>query len=185
MIETPPFIKEVFESLGKGHSRFLSNNGSDKEQRLFEKTARYLDDYNDYLAGLGFEIIPGDGYFYMTNEGEASALISDKLSRIVKLISLYNLLTIILDGFEPGSEIVASQIEQSCMYDIDHKEALKGLSSAGVDASLSDHVDSNLGRLLAMGYIREESAHERRYKGLSSLNYIREWVAKIQIEEGE
>tara|TARA_B110001469_G_C9648729_1_gene329787 strand:+ start:7308 stop:7862 length:555 start_codon:yes stop_codon:yes gene_type:complete len=181
-IQIPPGIKEVFNELGRGHRQFISDNGDEDERKLYDRIERHLDDYNLYLEALGFKIHEGDGFYYLTGP-EDNASQNTKLDRQLNWILSLGLLTEALDTFEDGQSFRAADIEAQCGQNADMAERLRKHSQCGANASLSDQTDSILKGFERVGFILRRSTHDRSYTILSSINYLRDIIVSLNIQE--
>lgn len=180
-IEVPPGIDEVFHELGRGHRQFVSDNGDENERKLYDRIERHHDHYNEYLEVLGFKVRSGDGFFYMTGPEDSNTQ-NTKLDRQLNWILSLGLLSEILNTFEDGQSFRAAEIEAQCGQNADLAERLRRYSQCTVNSSLSDQTDSILRSFERVGFILRRSTHDRSYTILSSINYLRDIIVSLKIQ---
>lgn len=181
-IEIPPGIKDIFHELGRGHRQFISDNGDEEERKRYDRIERHLDAYNQYLEPIGFKIHEGDGFFYLTGS-EDNASQNAKLDRQLNWILTLGLLTEALNSFEDGQSFRAADIEAQCGQNADMAERLRKYSQCGANSTLSDQTDSILRSFERIGFILRRSTHDRSYTVLSSINYLRDIIVSLNIQE--
>lgn len=181
-IEIPPRINEVFHALARGHRQFVSNNGSEDERTLYDLIERHQDGYNDYLSELGFKLRDGDGFFFLTGEEDTGSQ-NTKFDRQLNWILSLGLLTEALDTFEDGQHFRASDIEAQCSQNTDLADRLRKYSQCGPNSNITEQTDSILKNFERVGFILKRSAHDRSYTILSSINYLRDIILSMNIQD--
>ena len=182
-VTIPPKLKEIFHTLVRGERLFLSDNGTQAEREQFWTLDRNLDAFNDYLNPLGFEILAGDGYFYISGEETASAT-QDKMDRNLNLIQVYGLLSDTLDGFEAGKVFKVSELESRFTENGDLAERLTRLTQKpATNFDVSDQIESVLRRFERVGFILNNSTYDRSFVVLSSINYLRSIILMLDFKD--
>ena len=167
----------------RGERLFLSDNGSQTETDQFWTLSRNLNNFNNYLNPLGFEVHAGDGYFYMSGEETTSAT-QDKMDRNLNLIQVYGLLSDALDGFEAGKVFKASDLESRFTQNGDLAERLTRLTQKpSTSYSISDQMESIIRKFEKIGFILNSSTYDRSFVVLSSINYLRSIILMLNFKD--
>ncbi len=183
-----PELRKVFDKLSSGD--FINKNSNDlKEIALYRSIYNNPTIFKKYFYTLGFELIIENGYCYFTNRIEeerdenASSRDNPQINKILNALVIFNFFKTILNNFGTieGFEFNISTLEDAVNSNAEYRDLIPSKSKD--PQSNRKSIESMLSSFQKFGYIDEVEKKEGRYKTLSSLDYLKNILSQITLED--
>jgi hypothetical protein len=178
------YTSEIFDVLRKG--QFICSNSPDEQiQRLYKvlEDDEIFEDLHEYFYQINYILEQGNEYFYFSRI-ENNADLDRKLEKAFNWIDILDFFKTFDSSFDVGFRFSPSDIVNQLKNNADLKTKLEKLKKIGVDKkSYSDRIKKIIENLIKDNFITLENEISETYKVLTSLNYLKDIIATINIPE--
>jgi hypothetical protein len=178
------YTSEIFDVLRKG--QFICSNSPkepiQKLYRILENDDTYRD-LQEYFSQINYLLEQGNEYFYFSRV-EKNVDLDRKLEKAFDWIDLLNFFKTFDSSFDVGFRFSPSDIVNELKNNADLKSKLESFKKISTGKkSYSDQVKKLIERLEKDNFVSLENEISESYKVLTSLNYLKEIIATINIPE--
>ena len=171
--------EEIFNILSKG-GFIVSNSIKPQNNQLYDLIEEDEQEYADYIAGIGFQLDKGDGYYYFSRR-EAKVDLQRKLEAMCKWIDYLDFLTTFNSTFGSGFEFHVEDFLIQINSDLELKEKAKKLFLG--KKTNQEIVEKLIKEMETMGVVELIDETERAYKVTAAFHYLEELIDCLTISE--
>jgi hypothetical protein len=181
-VEAPAIARRLFARLSRGDNHLLSRNGPGEDADLFKRLEGGDEDpCRNFFELLGFRLQKSDNCYYLTVDEEPQANQEAKLEQMVRLVRMLDFLSTHVEGFAEGQVFSGPALVARCNNDPKAEHFLMFVSPKA--QTNADRLESLLQWLVRRGYLSEFDASRQEYRVLSAINYIQEFLDRIEIPD--